>query len=217
MKKIALLMCLFVSTTMVSFSQMKKGAVTYDMNFSSDNPEMSMISSMMAGSKMTMYFTSGKSRSDVSMGMMGTSITVSDQKAKLSVTLVDMMGTKYATETVLEENPAKPEGQTVEITTETKEILGYVCTKALITSPEAGVMTVWFTKDIQAFTAGQNYYNSSIPGLPLSISLSANGITIDMVATKVEKKVDKKLFSTKIPEGYEIKTAEELQQMGAGQ
>lgn len=216
MKKIALLVCLCVSTTLVSFAQMKKGAVTYDMNFSSDSPEMAAISSMMAGSKMTMYFTSGKSRSDVSMGMMGTSSTISDQKAKISVTLVDMMGTKYATEMPLEENAAKPEGQTVEITTETKEILGYTCTKALISSPESGVMTVWFTKDIQAYTAGQNYYNSSIPGLPLSISLSANGITIEMVATKVEKKVNKKLFSTKIPEGYEIKTADEIKEMGGG-
>ncbi|ASS50356.1 MAG: hypothetical protein A3D31_12370 [Candidatus Fluviicola riflensis] len=216
MKKIALLVCLFASTTLVSFAQMKKGAVTYDMNFSSDNPEMGMISSMMAGSKMTMYFTPGKSRTDVSMGMMGTTTTVSDQKAKKSVTWVDMMGTKYATETVLEENPPKPEDQTVEITTETKEILGYVCTKALITSAEAGVMTVWFTKDIQAFTGGQNYYNSSIPGLPLSISMSTNEINIEMVATKVEKKVSKKLFSTKIPEGYEIKTAEELKEMGGG-
>lgn len=216
MKKIALLVCLFVSTTLVSFAQMKKGAVTYDMNFSSDNPEMAMISSMMAGSKMTMYFTAGKSRTDVSMGMMGTSTTVSDQKAKRSVTWVDMMGTKYATETVLEEMPATQEEQTVEITTETKEILGYACTKALITSAEAGVLTVWFTKDIQAFTSGQNYYNSSIPGFPLSMNISTNGITIDMVANKVEKKVNKKLFSTKIPEGYEIKTAEELQEMGGG-
>lgn len=216
MKKIALLACLFVSTSLVSFAQMKKGIVTYDMNFSSDNPEMAMISSMMAGSKMTMYFTAGKSRADVSMGMMGTMSTISDQKSKKSVSMVDMMGTKYATETVLEETPAKPEDQTVEITTETKEILGYVCTKALISSPESGVMTVWFTKDIQAFTNGQNYYNSSIPGFPLSMNISTNGITIDMIANKVEKKVNKKMFSTAIPEGYEIKTAEELKEMGGG-
>jgi GLPGLI family protein len=216
MKKIALLVCLLASTTLVSFAQMKKGIVTYDMNFSSDNPEMAAMSSMMAGSKMTMYFTAGKSRADVSMGMIGTMATISDQKAKKTVSLVDMMGAKYATETPLEENVAKPEDQTVEITTETKEILGYTCTKALITSPESGTMTVWFTKDIQAFTSGQNYYNSSIPGFPLSMSISTNDITIDMVANKVEKKVDKKLFSTKIPEGYEIKTAEELEQMGGG-
>ncbi|HLP57019.1 MAG TPA: hypothetical protein VK151_18415 [Fluviicola sp.] len=216
MKKTALLVCLFVSATLVSFAQVKKGAVTYDMNFSSTNPEMGMISSMMAGSKMTMYFIPGKSRTDVSMGMMGTTTTVSDQKAKKSVSWVDMMGMKYATETVLEDNPEKPEGQTVEITEETKEILGYMCTKALITSPEAGVMTIWFTKELQAFTNGQNYYNSSIPGFPLSISMTTNEISIDLMATKVEKKASKKLFSTKIPEGYELKTAEELKEMGGG-
>ncbi|MES2556490.1 MAG: hypothetical protein V4604_10090 [Bacteroidota bacterium] len=216
MKKIALLVCLFVSTTLVSFAQMKKGAVTYDMNFSSSNPEMAMMSGMMAGSKMTMYFTAGKSRTDVSMGMMGTMITIADQKAKKSLALVDMMGMKYATETVLEDTPAKPEDQTVEITTETKEILGYVCTKATISSAEAGVTTIWFTKDIQAFTNGQNYYNSSIPGFPLAMTVNTNDITIDMVATKVEKKVNKKLFGMKVPEGYEVKTAEELMEMGGG-
>lgn len=216
MKKQLILLCLFVGTTLAAIAQTKKGEVVYTMNFSSDNPEMSMVSSMMAGSQMTMYFMPGKSRADISMGMMGNMTTISDQKQKKTLGLVDMMGMKYATETPLENQPAEDNAnQNVEITSETKDILGYTCTKALVTS-EGSVMTIWFTKDIQAFTNGQQYHNSQIPGFPLSISINQNDMNIDMTAKEVKTSVSKKMFSMKVPEGYEMKTAEELEMMGGG-
>lgn len=216
MKKQLVLLCLFVGTTFASIAQMKKGEVVYSMNFSSDNPEMSMVSTMMAGSQMSMAFMPGKSRADISMGMMGNMTTISDSKKKKTLALVDMMGMKYATETALEAQTAEDNSnQNVEITTETKEILGYTCTKALVTS-EGSTMTIWFTKDIEAYTNGQQYHNSKIPGFPLSMMISQNDMNIDMTATEVKKTVSKKKFSMKVPEGYEIKTAEELEMMGSG-
>lgn len=216
MKKQLLLLCLFVGTTFASLAQLKKGEVVYSMNISSENPEMAMVSSMMAGSTMTMLFMPGKSRVDIAMGMMGNMSTISDQKKKKSLALVDMMGMKYATETKLEDQPAEDNGeQNIEITTETKDILGYNCTKAIVTS-EGTIMTIWFTKDIEAFTNGQQYHNSKIPGFPLSMSIFQNDMNIDMVATEVKKTVSKKAFSMKVPEGYEMKSAEDLQMMGGG-
>lgn len=214
MSKNVLTLLLFIGLSLSAVAQLKKGVVSYDMTFSSDNPEMAMVSTMMAGSKMVMSFMPGKSRADISMGMMGNMSSISDSKKSKSLGLVDMMGMKYATETNLDANTSADETtQNVEITSETKDILGYKCTKALITN-EGGLITIWFTKDIEAYTKGQQYYNSKIPGFPLSMLVSQNDMNIEMIATSVEKTVSKNAFSMKIPEGYELKSEEELKMMG---
>lgn len=214
MSKNVLTLLLFIGLSLSAVAQLKKGVVSYEMTFSSDNPEMAMVSTMMAGSKMVMSFMPGKSRADIAMGMMGNMSSISDSKKSKSLGLVDMMGMKYATETNLDANTSADETtQNVEITSETKDILGYKCTKALITN-ESGLITIWFTKEIEAYTKGQQYYNSKIPGFPLSMQVSQNDMNIEMTATSVEKTVSKKAFSMKIPEGYELKSEEELKMMG---
>jgi GLPGLI family protein len=215
MKKTLLLLCLFVSTSFLSIAQLKKGVINYEMTFSSDDPQMAMISTMMQGSKMKTSFMPGKSRAEVSMGMLGNTIAITDQKSKKSLTLTDMNGAKYAVESTIETKTDEPE-YTVEVTTETKEIAGYTCTKAILTTVD-GSMIVWCTKEIQAYTEGQSFYNDKMPGFPLSIIIQQNGLTIEMTATSIEKKVSKKIFSMSIPEGYEIKTEEELKEMQMGQ
>lgn len=222
MRKNIQLLCLFVCMTFAGFSQLKEGKIIYDMTFSSDNPEMAMAVGMMQGSKMSLSFMPGKSRSDVSMGMMGTMITIADEKSKKALMLMDMMGMKYAMESDLSEDAKETEGDVpdykVEITNETKDILGYKCTKAIMTNQEAdaeaGVITMWFTKDIAANTIGQNYYNKDMPGFPMSFSITQNEMVVDMTVTGIEKKVDKKVFDMTVPEGYEVKTEEELMMMG---
>jgi GLPGLI family protein len=216
MKKNVQLLCLFICMTFAGFAQMKEGKITYDMTFSSDNPDMAMGVAMMQGSKMIMEFMPGKSRSEVSMGTMGTMVTVADEKADKALMLMNMMGMKYAVETKISD-AKKEEGEKpnykVEITNETKEIMGYKCTKAIMTSDE-GTMVMWFTKEITAYTSGQNYYNDQMPGFPMSFTMQQSEMNIDMTVTGLEKKVDKKAFDMSVPEGYEVKTAEELQMMG---
>lgn len=219
MRKNVQLLCLFICMTFAGFAQLKEGKINYDMTFSSDNPEMAMGIAMMQGSKMSLFFMPGKSRSDVSMGTMGTMVTIADQKTDKGLMLMDMMGMKYAMEMDLdkeEDNASEAPDYKVEITSETKEILGYKCTKAIMTSDDAetGPITMWFTKDIAANTTGQNYFNSEMPGFPMSFQISQSEMTIDMTVTSIEKKVDKKVFSMEIPEGYEVKTEEEMMMMG---
>lgn len=214
MSKKVLNLLLFLGLSLTAVAQLKKGVVSYDMTFSSDKEEMAMVSSMMAGSKFKLSFIPGKSRADISMGMMGTMTTISDSKAKKSLTLSDMMGMKYAVESKLESTDSKPNDQTIEITTETKTIAGYNCTKANVTTAEGSTMVIWFTKDIVAFTQGQNYMNSKIPGFPMEMTIFQDGLTIEFKATSVETTADKKLFKRTIPEGYEVKSEEEMKSMG---
>lgn len=221
MRKNVQLLCLFICMTFAGFAQLKEGKINYDMTFSSDNPEMAMAIGMMQGSKMSLSFMPGKSRSDVSMGTMGTMVTIADEKTEKGLMLMDMMGMKYAMEMDLDDEKqetAKAEAPDykVEITSETKEILGYKCTKAIMTSDDAetGPITMWFTKDIAANTTGQNYFNDEMPGFPMSFQISQGEMTIDMTVTSIDKKVEKSVFSMKVPEGYEVKTEEEMMMMG---
>ncbi|MCC6702796.1 MAG: DUF4412 domain-containing protein [Fluviicola sp.] len=214
MNKNVLNLLLFLSLSLTAVAQLKKGVVSYDVTFSSDKEEMAMVSTMMAGSKMIMSFMPGKSRTDISMGMLGNVSTISDSKTKKTLTLTEMMGTKNAVESKIESTESKPNDQTIEITNETKTIAGYNCTKANVTTADGNTLVIWFTKDIVAFTQGQNYMNSKIPGFPMEMTIVQDGLTIEFKATSVETKVDKKLFKQSIPEGYEIKTEEEMKSMG---
>jgi GLPGLI family protein len=214
MSKNVLTLLLFIGLSLTAVAQLKKGVVSYDVIFSSDKEEMAMVSTMMAGSKMIMSFMPGKSRTDISMGMLGNVSTISDSKTKKTLTLTEMMGTKNAVESKIESTESKPNDQTIEITNETKTISGYNCTKANVTTADGNTLVIWFTKDIVAFTQGQNYMNSKIPGFPMEMTIVQDGLTIEFKATSVETKVDKKLFKQSIPEGYEIKTEEEMKSMG---
>lgn len=76
------------------------------------------------------------------------------------------------------------------ITKETKEILGYTCTKATTTSSEDGeTVEAWFTNAIPVEVGPSSFHG--LPGAILSVRMKDGTYKID--ATKVEfKKVDRK-------------------------
>jgi len=202
---------LFIGMSVVSFAQMTEGKISYSMEFSSDNPDMAMGIAMMQGSKMDMHFAPGKSRTEVSMGSLGTMTTISDEKTKKVLSLMNMMGQKTAIESTTDVKPEDVANYEVEITNETKEIMGYKCTKALMTTEDGTIMTVWFTKDIVATTKGQTYYNSQMPGFPMAFNVNQGGMNIQMTVTGIEKKAPaKSLFETKVPDGYTVQSMEDL-------
>lgn len=210
-KTVGLLAFLFLGFA-YSFAQLTTGVVTYEMNFSSDDPEMSMATSMMAGSSMSLSFSGTKSRSDLAMGMLGTTTTISDAKTGKSLTLMDMMGMKYAIEDL--SNQEKPAAPSIKGTDEKMDIAGYSCKKYIATAEDGSETILWCTDQIKAQTSGQQYFSSTENGLPLLIQLTQNNLTVELKATGVEKKVSKKVFKMSIPDGFEKKTAEELQMMG---
>lgn len=216
MKKLVL--SLFLAIASISLAQ-TSGKISYSMEFSSDNPEMAMAIGMMQGSKMDLSFMPGKSRLDMSMGSMMKMTTISIVKTDAALMLMDIMGQKIATESKIssssnEESASKPK---VEKTDETKEIIGFKCHKFVVKADDGNELIMWATNDISATLAGQKQFgNSIVEGVPLEFSTLSNGMNIHFVATKFDKAVDKKGFSTKIPEGYTVMTEEELKNMGGG-
>jgi len=220
MKKIMFLACTLLTLAITTHAQLKEGKVSYSMEVSSDNPDMAMASNMMAGSKFNMSFAPGKSRSDITMGSIGDMTTITNENSGKILMLTNMMGMKYAVETSLDENKKSAgaaEGDfTVTPTSETKQLLGFTCKKAIMKSKTLGEndITIWYTTDIKASTTGQQYYDKSMPGFPLEMNMEQKGMKIHFLATAVEKTVPASVFEMTVPAGYEKKTMEELEKMG---
>lgn len=212
MRKHISLLCLFMGMAIASFGQITKGKISYSMELSSDNPEMAMNLAMLQGSKMDVYFMPGKSRAEVSMGTMGTMVTVVDEESGEIISLTDAMGQKSAVEANIATTPANDTHYEIELIDETQDILGYACKKAIMTDENTGaVITLWYTNEIKAPTKGQSYYNDQMPGFPMTFDVIQSDVKVKMTATGFEKKVDKSKFDMKIPEGYTKQTMEEFQ------
>jgi GLPGLI family protein len=207
-----LLSFLLVTVIKVTTAQ-TTGQISFKMDFSSDNADLA---TMMNGSTMDLFFMPGKAKVEVKMGSMMEMTTVTDSKADKSLMLMSMMGSKMAMESKLSEADkdavAAPKAK---ITTETKEIIGFKCTKAIVTTEDVKELIVWYTKEIKAGLAGlEQFTNIGVDGVPLEFSTEQSGMNITFVATKFEKKVDEKIFSLTVPEGYTVITPEELEKMG---
>src|SRR5687767_3903678 len=71
-----------------------EGKIVYEISF--PGLELDANNAAMLPKEMTMYIKNGKVRNEMSMGMGMTTSTISDSKTKTAITLMDMMGSKYA-------------------------------------------------------------------------------------------------------------------------
>jgi len=168
---------------------------------------------------MIMTIKGNKARSEMVMSM-GKTVSISDGDNKTAITLMDMMGQKLAIqsnyEEIMKEMADSPEAK-VEVTSETKEIAGYTCKKAVVTIPEEEMeIIVYYTEELG--TSALNFDNpqfKDINGVMLEFEMPNESFSMHFTAISVEKKnVDDSEFT--IPEGYQIKTKEELKGMFGG-
>lgn len=200
-----------------------KGVITYKISYPGMDIDPSMAAMM---PKMAIMSIRGNmSRMEISMGQMGSQVQITNGEEKTVTNCMDMMGQQFyyiETEDELKKDKADPENINVEITDETKEIAGYVCKKAIITMKEGEsldemVFTVYFTEEIG--TADLNFDNplfEKIPGAMLEFEIdTGRNQRMKMEAISV-KKTNIADSEFEIPEGYEEKTAEEVEQMFGG-
>ena len=213
-----LLTLFFIVVTSAMTKAQTTGHLQYEMEFSSDNPDMAMALPMMAGSKMDLYFMPEKSRLEMVMGRfmkMNSTVDVNTQKGML---LMEVMGNKTATEinlsNAIAENTTEPK---TTVTNETKTIIGFNCTKIIVQGEDGSEATLWVTKELMAALKGQKQFgNTEIEGVPLEFYTLTNGMTIHFTATNFDGNVNANIFSMEIPEGYKMVTEEELKNMGKG-
>ncbi len=210
-----------IVTSVMSFAQLKEGHISYDIEMSSDDPDMAMAVMMFSGSKMDLYFANQKARTDLSMGAMLSMTTVVDSETdEVLILMGGMMGDR-AVLTNSEEMGAdqeEVEEPTVKLTNEKKEIAGYNCKKAIIIDADGNEMDYWYTEEIKTVTTDQNSLAAKLPGLALMYTVDREGMLMSFTAKTVETSLSKETISDKlsleIPDGYEEMTYEEFSSFG---
>jgi GLPGLI family protein len=197
------------------------GTIVYNITY----PDSKLDAQTMAMMPKTlkMKIKGNMSRTEMSLGM-GTTVVIFDNESKSGVTLMDFMGQKFAmkmtSEDIEKEMKETPE-TTVLNTTETKEIAGYTCKKAIVKMKEKGSDTeteliVYYTEELASGKSNEmNPLYKDIPGTMLEYSMNENGVNMQLTAVSVEKgKIADSEFET--PEGFKVVTQEELKSMFGG-
>ncbi len=225
MKKLTLVLASIILNIGMTFAQLEEGQITYEIEMSSDDPELSMAVMMFSGSKMNLYFADKKARTDLEMGsMMSMSTVIDSESGEILMLLGGMIGDKAVrttTEEMTEDSDADDADEpTITLTKEKKEIAGYKCKKAIITDADGNEMEYWYTEEIPTVSTEKNAAAAKLPGLALEYSIDKDGMIMSFTATSVKTKLDKETIEEKlsleIPEGYEEMTYEEFTSMGMG-
>lgn len=203
-------------------AQQKKGRVSYDIHFASDDPQTSAYIGQMEGSTLEIYFGEKGVRTEMYMGEFMTTINVMTEESDTSLTLLDGMMGKIAMKTTLDdlddEQQLAISEREVELIDESKEVMGYNCKKAIITTADDQESIVWYTNEIVPDYRSGQYLYEEIPGVPLQMEASWGKMNMTMIAFEYKKKLKKpeELFSLDIPSGYTLRTAEEMKAMRQG-
>ncbi len=218
-----LLICAIASfsTQLIAQEEIKgKGVINYEItDVDSDDPQVQMYAGMMKGSTVDIYFSKGKTKMDMNMmGGMSRNQIITDVKTKASTLLIDapMGGIKYQVEMSKED----AEKQTAEIPTytykedraKTKEIAGYACYKVVATDDDGNEIKMYVCDNILS-TAFEKQFKG-LKGTPLEYVMSQGPMNMTLTAKSVSAELPKDAFD--VPEGYEKKTLEELQNMRGG-
>jgi GLPGLI family protein len=221
MKKILtlnwLLLTIFALFSFQTFAKEFKGVITYKITVEGSGVTDEMKNYM--PKTMTMTIMGNKARSEMVMAMVKT-VSITDGDSKETITLMDMMGQKIAVKKTTDQIKAELEKSPnvkVEVTSETKDILGYTCKKAVVTNPDDDTeIIVYFTEELGS--SALNFDNpqfKDINGVLLEFEIPNEQFTMKFSAVSVEKKsVSADEFT--IPEGYQIKTEEEMRGMFGG-
>ncbi|MCC5922576.1 MAG: DUF4412 domain-containing protein [Crocinitomicaceae bacterium] len=204
-------------------AQQTKGRISYDIVASSEDAQTAAFAKQMEGnSTLEIYFSDEGIRDEMYLGDFMTNISIRRKDSDTVLTLLDGMMGKVAMKSTLNDLPEEQKeamtNRTVELVQGTKEIMGYECKKAIITTSDDNQTVVWYTPEIlPAFRSGQ-YLMEEIPGMPLYMEGKWGNMNFQFVAFENKKKLKKpeQLFDKAIPSGYTLRSMEEMQQMRRG-
>lgn len=165
---------------------------------------------MLMDSRMAIYYSGEKSRIDFKMGKMYTTSVRINRPENKAISLTESMMGNYAIPLDIAAldfaNAAQLDTTTeVILKDEEKTILGFNCKKVLVIV-NGKITSYWYTDEIKVEMKGQTLVNPFVPGFPLSFSAIENGILMTFEASNYsfELEDENKIFSTEIPEGYQI-------------
>lgn len=189
-----------------------EGVITYGITYLELPPEVQGMESMLP-QETAMHLKGDKTMIEQEV-MGGSQRVVVDNKDSSSFILMDMMGQKICINLSKEEiREAAKDISPPRITyqKETKQIIGYTCRKATLTT-DSGVTTVFYTNKLNI---PKHKDFGQLDGFPLEYEVFQNNMKLRMTAQSIdEKELDESLFT--IPSGYTIMSMDELQQLTGG-
>jgi hypothetical protein len=196
-----------------------EGVITYKISYPDSKFSESQLA--MFPKILTVSIKGTKSRTDLQMSGMST-VEITDYTDKTSVSLISMMGQKYAikkTTAEIEKEIAESGKSTVELSEETKVIAGYTCKKVVVTVNDDGVKTTYeayYTSELGNKLANfNNPLYKDIDGALLEFSMKNQEVSMKFTASAVEKKsIASKDFE--IPSDYTLTTQDELKSKFGG-
>ncbi len=211
MKPLHLLVLLFAFSLSTQAQQSFEGKIVTKVEIIKSSKDMKRMAAML-GNEMTMYIKGAKSRM-VQKNALGETVIISDSTLKESTVLMDLMGKKMGIQMKgesSESNSMIPQmSGTYTTTTEHKTILGYDCIKTIFTlDDKSGSFEIWSTSAIPNFT--QSYRN--LNGIPLEYTVVSPDAQIKFTTTEIAPMTVSDDYFV-IPQGYEIKSQEEMSKM----
>lgn len=234
---------IFTTSLLLAFSfgaqaqknKRKKGkeaerTINYKVEAETDADMLKPMLTMMSGAFMRTEIKGEKSKVVMDMKV-SENVTITDKKEEKGLILVSvpMQGMRYAAQMTKEDfQPDTTNTDTVIVTyykDKTKEIAGHQCTKVLVVVKNKSDMktkeetTMYVALDLAPISKGK--FGKHVNGTPLLIEMTNStpygDMVITMTASSITDSVDKDTdFSTKVPEGYEVKTMEEIKAMSGG-
>lgn len=212
MKKVLSILFIAFSLTVFAQETITEGVITMKQTMSSPNPEVNAQLAMMGEIVSTTYFKGEKSKSELSNPMSGDVTTIVNGEEKKMLLLMDspMMGKKYM-EQSLEVSEEDLKNIVVEKTDETKDVLGYTCTKYNVTTNKDGMemkMEMYVTDKLNIMSQNTASLADKVEGFPMFMTVSFNQMGMDMTQTMEVTEIKKEdvsddTFDMTIPEGYE--------------
>lgn len=202
----------------VAQKKVTEGKIVYGITLSGDAD--GMMAAMMP-TEMTMRFKGTKARTEM-ISSMSETVILTDSKVKNEGTiLLDIMGSKYAMkmdEKSIKEQEDKLPKYEVKETTETKDIAGYKCKKAILTNTaNKEEVIVYYTEDIPNMENTLTAQFKSLKGMPMEFTAKMNEVSMTLLVKSITKeKVEDAAFL--VPSEYKVVTQEELmKEFGGGQ
>lgn len=198
----------------------KTTKVVYSMSMASDNPQMESMKSMFEGSKLEVLANDKFCRANVTLGSLTTTSTIIDATTHNAILLMTGMTGNMAMKLNaddLKKQDAQQNEFAVTLIDSVKEIAGYNCKKAIMTTDDSMQFDMWYTTDLKiGDLSGTPLEYGKIPGVPLEFSMHKGPLTMKCTATTIDLNatVDSSTFDMTIPDGYKLMTLDDLKKMG---
>src|SRR5690349_19553282 len=183
---ISLFVLLFVAYSLSAQKKLSELTLVYDAKVTTGNTEPKMADAF-DGATTTIYLKGNLSRSEM-VSALFSSTTIHDAKTGTAVVLREVSGQKLLirmSNKDWQEKNARYEGITFSNTSETKEIAGYKCVKAVAKMNDGSSFTVYYTPDIVPENKEYDYHFKNLNGLPLEYELTQRNLTIRYTVSKI--------------------------------